>query len=252
MLLSFVKTSPSGNTTVLVKTPVPRDLHGAAARALMAPESVGAEQVAFREPSQMARERMQMMGGEFCVNAAMSMAACFLLEDGGEEGEYPLEASGCAKPLRVRAKKAGEGAYACQAPLPGSARVEGDRVYLPGIAHRVIYDAPWPGCEEELRAWARDEGGEAYGFIFAGGPVIRPLVYVPGAETLVWENACGSGAAALAAIKASRNQAPAEITAPMPGGSLTAGAGWENGAPGGIWVRNLVKIVIAGQIWLEL
>ena len=250
--LSFVKTSPTGNTTVLVSTPVDRRLHGEAARLLMARDVCGAEQVCFREPSDTARERMQMMGGEFCVNAAMSMAACFLDEDGGEEGEYPLEASGAGGILRVSARRVGKNRFACQAPLTGEIRVEGDTVHLPGIVHRIVEGEPDKGAEERLTRWAREEGGEAYGFIFVKDGGARPLVYVPGSGTLVWESACGSGMAAAAALAAQRAGESREVALAMPGGEMAALARWEKGRIAGVTVRGMVEITLRGTAYIGL
>ena len=252
MELSFVKTSPSKNTTLLVSTPVPRSLHREVARRLMDPEIASAEQVCFRESSSVARERMQMMGGEFCVNAAMSMAACFLWEDGGEEGEYLLEASGCPELLRVSARRAGENVYDCQAPLTGDIRVEEDRVYLPGIAHRILPGDPWPDAPERLRAWAQREGGEAYGFIFVKDGAAHPLVYVPGSGTMVWENACGSGMAAAAVLAAFTAREDRALRLRMPGGELAASALWRDGRVSRVTVQGQVRLVMRGTASLDL
>ena len=50
MKYEFIKTSPTGNMTVLVRTPVPRGEQPAVAASLMDYESVNAEQAGFLEP----------------------------------------------------------------------------------------------------------------------------------------------------------------------------------------------------------
>ena len=77
MKISFVKTSPAQNVTVLVTSPVPRDRQAETAAKLLAYDGVGGEQAGFLETPTMpgADARLQMMGGEFCGNAAMSLGA---------------------------------------------------------------------------------------------------------------------------------------------------------------------------------
>ena len=77
MEISFVKLSPTQNVTVLATSPVPRAEQPAAAAKLLAYDGVGGEQAGFLEKPahSAARARLQMMGGEFCGNAAMSLGA---------------------------------------------------------------------------------------------------------------------------------------------------------------------------------
>ena len=87
MTIHYQKYSPPGNITLLVTTPVPRDLQPRLAARLL--EGVGGEQVGFVEPASDPRcpARLQMMGGEFCGNATMSLGAMLArsagLPDGG-------------------------------------------------------------------------------------------------------------------------------------------------------------------------
>ncbi len=76
MQVQFVKLSPAQNVTILVKDPVPREDQPKIAAGLLSYDSVGGEQVGFLEDSDhCARMRLQMMGGEFCGNASMSLVA---------------------------------------------------------------------------------------------------------------------------------------------------------------------------------
>ena len=59
---------------------------------------------------------------------------------------------------------------------------------------------------------------------------MRPLVYVRGSETMVWETACGSGSAAIGALEALRQgKDHTVIPVPQPGGIIRAEARAENG-----------------------
>jgi diaminopimelate epimerase len=77
MKLRFAKLNPAGNTTILVLDPVAESMHAKVARELMNPAVLGSEQVAFvtlmtGEPI---AALMQMIGGEFCGNAARALGA---------------------------------------------------------------------------------------------------------------------------------------------------------------------------------
>jgi len=50
--------------------------------------------------------------------------------------------------------------------------------------------------------------------------VLTPLVYVPGADTMFWENSCASGSAAAGMYLAARTGAPADVTFDEPAGRL--------------------------------
>ena len=107
MSIHYQKYSPTGNVTLLVTTPVPRkDQPGIAAR-LLGPGGVGGEQAGFIEPAGDARcpARLQMMGGEFCGNATMSLGAMLARErdlTDGEALDLMLEVSGLDAPVPCR------------------------------------------------------------------------------------------------------------------------------------------------------
>jgi diaminopimelate epimerase len=53
---------------------------------------------------------------------------------------------------------------------------------------------------------------------------LYPLVYVPSAGTLFWENSCASGTTAVGAFLAAESGKAIEITLQQPGGNLTIAA----------------------------
>ena len=70
MDLSFQAADPAGNITLLVTTPVPPQDYPAVAARLLSIRELDAEQVGFLVPPQgEGALRLEMMGGEFCVNA---------------------------------------------------------------------------------------------------------------------------------------------------------------------------------------
>ena len=83
MEIKFVKINPTQNMTILVESPISRKDQPTIASQLMNYDSVFAEQVGFIEaplfyPDSWAR--IQMMGGEFCGNATLSLAALLSID----------------------------------------------------------------------------------------------------------------------------------------------------------------------------
>lgn len=247
MTLPFYKLSPGGNPTILIRDNAlfsePQSapaLRSAIAGALMAPDHLGAEQVGFLDTSR-ALPHMEMMGGEFCVNATLCAAFVFarmgLLPTAGEgPGIHAgaITTSGSSDPVRVRVNSlppetnlppetVREAAIAL--PLPAfpagamiSERVPGEVVVrLPGITH-LLLDAethPLPCSPLEAAGAKRAEYGldaeEAVGVIWhwpGPGPdpettrAILPVVHVAATGSAVAETACGSGSLALALLLA--------------------------------------------------
>lgn len=71
--------------------------------------------------------------------------------------------------------------------------------------------------ESETKLEDRTDNGRA---IFAESRVLTPLVYVPGADTMFWENSCASGSAAAGMYLAARTGAPVDVTFDEPAGRL--------------------------------
>lgn len=73
-----------------------------------------------------------------------------------------------------------------------------------------------PECETPMEDRKADTGTA----IFAESRVLTPLVYVPGADTMFWENSCASGSAAAGMYLAARTGAPVDVTFDEPAGRL--------------------------------
>ena len=114
MELQFIKASPTENMTLLIETPVPREEHLEIAEKLIAYGNVYAEQAGYIEEPEnpLAEKRLQMMAGEFCGNASLSLAAVLAEEKGlsvGEETEIILEVSGADSLVNCHMKKEEKG-----------------------------------------------------------------------------------------------------------------------------------------------
>jgi diaminopimelate epimerase len=228
MEIPFWKITPGGNPTALLPArDVPLPERPRVAAALMDPLHLGCEQVGFVElaPPESGLPRLDMMGGEFCLNAVRAMAALLARENllpslapgsGVREGE--VQASGADAPVRVRVEK-WEGtsgrASAClrfpDLPLPSRPRADAPHVRmirLPGIVHLVLENRPPPRQEEQdavcgdLRRLFGLEDEEAVGCLWLDSrdpaPSLLPLVWVKKTRSLCRESACGSGSLACA------------------------------------------------------
>lgn len=260
MIVDYACMNPTRNMTVIVRSAVPRERQGALAARLMARGGDFAEQVGFLEPASRAgaRARLQMMGGEFCGNATMSLAALLAEQDGlpeGREAVYPLEISGAENVVDCRICREGAGFRAwVNMPLPESVEameispdVSVPLVRFAGIAHLLVPEEEMDAAEAQRRApeLCALLNADALGIQLTSADLarIRPLVYVRGTRSMVWERGCGSGTAAVGAYAAARAKRNAALEVEQPGGRIRVRAEWRDGA-----VR---KITISGRVFLE-
>ncbi len=258
MKLRFVKIDPTGNMTVLIRDSVSRAMQPAVAARLMMDSSLGAEQVGFIEPAahgSEARARLQMMGGEFCGNAAMSLAAVLLRDDGLDRGDVTLEVSGCPGTVTCFIRPGDGGTRgAVSMPLPEAVgTVEGlPAVFLPGIVHLVAPAADFPQ-KDEAEAFIRRvcgalKAGAAGLLLFDGQAMtMTPCVYVRDTDSAVWERGCASGTAALGAWLALTN-GPGEVSLRLPGGIMTARTSCEGGKLTALSVSGGLRVVAEGVV----
>jgi diaminopimelate epimerase len=248
----------------------------------MRDDCLSAEQVGFIGPPSdtlRAVASLRMMGGEFCGNAAMSLAAFLAWRDGAPDGErrVPLEVSGADGVTECLVRRDGE-AFTGTVPMSppeGIGRLslslagqERDlvSVRLPGITHVIVplelfrsaseaRDAAWLASLE----WRHLIGGAAFGILLHGREhapegaqdSITPLVHVKASDTTVWERGCGSGSAAVGAYLASLSGQSAVTRVSQPGGVITTEARCENGQVTGISITGNVRIVARGTAYVD-
>jgi len=264
MILDFVKLSPTRNMTILVTSPVDRASHVSFAEQLMSPGSVQAEQVGFLEEASLpgARLRLQMMGGEFCGNATMSLGALLAFQENlpdGASADYPLEVSGAEGIVSCHIRRRGDSFLGTVAmPLPERIEeitftdgVKCPVVFLPGIAHAIIDAETMSPAEAEahIAKWCAETRQEAFGILLRGENAIKPLVYVRETASAVWEQGCGSGTAAIGAYEAYRQKTSVSVEIAQPGGLIRADVRYENGISQ-IKITGTVSIVAMGQAWI--
>lgn len=246
MKIRYALLDPTGNQTVLAESAVPAEDQPSIAKRIMAAEP-DAEQVGFIS-ARADGVSMRMAGGEFCGNAAMSAAALYAMDHKIAQGVISVAVSGTPDPVNVRVCALPDGSMrgTVNMPRPISVKEEllpdGARypvVRFPGISHVILESPLDPTAAEALApAWCRFLGSESVGIIQFDREkeTITPLVYVPSADTLFWENSCASGTAALGAFLAKR-EGPVSLSVRQPGGSLHV----DTDADGGIRLTGTVR-----------
>ena len=272
MELRYTLIDPTKNITLLVTSPVPRSLQAQTANFLLKrhPE---AEQVGFREAPEdpeIAQARLQMMGGEFCGNAAMSLGAWLSRENRlpwGEQHQWQLEVSGASEPVECTVT-AVSGGYLGEVamplpeeistqmfPLHGEAALL-ETVHLPGICH-ILLPAAMIDCDEAealLRQWSAALPEAAVGLLLWEEEACRftPLVYVKATDTAIWEQGCASGTAAVAAALTCRRRSGQCLSVRQPGGTIAAVTGYEGGQLTSLHIHGTVTMGRNFRTALEL
>lgn len=274
MEIAFIKTNPTQNMTILVKTPIPRERQLALAERLIAYDSIHAEQAGYIEEPQnpLAVKRLQMMAGEFCGNASLSLAAWLAQEEGlaeGETREYLLEVSGAERLVQcaVTRNKCG---FSGRVEMPLPKKIE-ERVFymdgqehrfvtvlFAGIAHIIVPAGLWKEktknkAEAAVKLWAEElPEVSAVGILLLDEEKdeLHPLVYVKGVS-LIWEHGCGSGTSAVGAYLAWRTKGNAAVGLQQPGGKMRAEAAYEDGKIVALHIEGNVSIVAEGTAFLE-
>ncbi|GHU89472.1 diaminopimelate epimerase [Spirochaetia bacterium] len=207
---------PAKNITVFVLDRLDgKSARADAAKVLLADLSLKAEQVGFVVPPMDARIywRLEMMGGEFCGNAARSFGL-FVARETGLTGKATvmIEISGMKNPLPVHVDtEAGRAEVEIPRPLARSSLNFNGHI-LPVLVFDGITHVIAPGLKPsedifyKIKAVLEKGAGhlsEAFGVMFydAEKQFIYPAVYVAATDSLVFESSCGSGSAALAAWK---------------------------------------------------
>ncbi len=240
--------SPSGNTTALLLESVPAPYREGIIRELLEDEGLGIEQVGFLEAE--SRDRLdakplaclEMMGGEFCGNAARAAGAWLAMQAAQPDDrqlEVSLYVSGSNDPVQCYVELERDGTpqnCACQMPLPEKisfwqAEIEGrrysvPRIDFPGITHLILADVEASAGILPLLVDQLGIEAEAVGVMFTRENYRQmiPLVYVAATGSTVFEGGCGSGTAAVGALLAFSAKASISATIQQPKGHITVEA----------------------------
>jgi diaminopimelate epimerase len=214
MTYEIIVADPAKNITVFVLNPVADRVK--AAKALLAEPSLKAEQVGFVLPptEDGGLWRLEMMGGEFCGNAARSFGL-YIARSLALTGDRTLtiSVSGMKEPLETRVNVE-EGRAELDIPRPAAwESLDFSGKTLPvcvfeGISQiialdlsrdRSSYGELFSAVREQFEKKFALPGALGVMFYDTQAAFMTPAVYVYGAGSLVFESSCGSGSAALAA-----------------------------------------------------
>ena len=253
--LDYVKINPSGNTTILVKTPFDKELYPIVAESIMDVDKT-CEQVGFIENNQ-GQKSLQMMGGEFCGNATMAMAVWLAESEGKQELDTELEVSGAEDDVPVKAYKTEDG-WKAEVSMPLPLAVKGYKlnrykvpvVRFPGIAHAIMEERmPSALAKMLIREWHEKMRTEAFGImLMSGDGSMQPIVYVKSTDTVVSEGSCASGTAAVAVYEAMKNKSDVDMVIKQPDGELEVKASVSSGIVTEIILCGNVSIIEEGHM----
>lgn len=272
MEVKFIKTSPTENMTLLIETPVARAEQLAVAERLIAYGSVYAEQAGYIEQAESpaAEKRLQMMAGEFCGNASLSLAAWLAKEKNlpiGGKTEILLEVSGAEKLVRCEMERQTENRFCGKVAMPLPQAIEtreftldGEKIKLTavafaGITHIIVPVSLWgeaamEKAERAAKAWAQDLS-PVFGILLFDEEKnsLKPLVAVEDVS-LIWERGCGSGTSAVGAYLAVREKRAVTVALKQPGGVMQAAVSYADGRITGIEMTGSVAIVAEGIAYI--
>lgn len=273
MRLPFYKYSPMGNMTILVLLSKDQKFF-ATDRAKMAaeiisPNHLGAEQAGFVHLDE-TPPRMEMMGGEFCVNATLALAALLLHkqkllrweEKPAGWGSGQVKVSGIDKPITVLATKEKYGVLSSlHMQRPKNVEKVDDGIFLvwlPGISHLVIdkkiHPLPtigkWENEIQKLLGKYSLLDEEASGCVWLSQEnnqsQITPFVRVRDTNTICPETACGSGSLAAALVLAEDQKNPSGQIIMQPCGAAMGIQLTEEFA----WITGTVKLIANGDLFV--
>lgn len=214
--LKITMADPAGNRTAFVEGHVEPKYYAAVGAALLRDADLRAEQAGFVCPANRGSAgRLEMMGGEFCGNAARSFGLWLGKQSGKKAGDIvPIEISGSSDVLDVLLEENGSW---ISMPLPlrideiavseaagseskvrspdASGFLRYPAVVLEGLTH-VILENVKPSdalAHAVIRKVAGESDANAVSAIFVTGDQMTPAVWVRATDSFVWESSCGSG-----------------------------------------------------------
>ena len=275
MDINYCIFDPTGNITALVETEVEAASPPAVAAEIMR-EHFDVEQVGFvrmlgkGEDPDGAVACLRMAGGEFCGNATMSSAALYAKrneEHFGDIGCAEIRVDGISKPFSVQLRREDANWWAAGVLMPPAKSIDELRmtaedypaaelgtlpvVRMEGIDHIMIEEKSFYYNLKDNRSLTESLikticgvlDSECLGMMFLadGGKEreLTPLVYVPGADTMFWENSCASGSVAVGQYLSAKTGKAVSVALKEPGGTLVAESDPETG---GTWLFGGTKL----------
>ncbi|RDY20462.1 hypothetical protein [Criibacterium bergeronii] len=282
MKLNFVELNPCMNKTVFILDDVPVEKYAEISEKIISYENLFAEQVGFLKPpfDKNNDAHLHMMGGEFCANATISLAAytafnnqrCF--ENGADACKLNIEVFGQDQALECNVTKTSlDNTFYTdiQMPLPiGKMQIIDEigsiknikKIDFNGITHFSVDDKNFNNIEErevffgEVKNFMEENQSSymAFGIMFYDyeKSFMTPLVYVKGTDSLFWEKSCASGTSAFASMMTFEKNKSLNIDIAQPGGSINVNTTFENGKITKIILGSEVSVIAKGQLYVNI
>ncbi len=276
MKASFVKLSPSENTTIIVtEAEIKKVAYPEIAKAAMAYTHLYGEQVGFITPTLYpeAKGRMEMSGGEFCGNGLLALGAYLVWIEGTEKSTFPVEFSGVDKMLTCEVEKTSSLTYRVKGEMPveeyriskremviGDEKITGDLVVMKGITHflfplsdRKTSKPDFPSLLKKLEKEGDNQAYGALGYKITGEEIhLSPWVYVPGIDSIREERSCGSGSLAAGLRWAEEKEESLRLNIQQPGGKIAVTIDYDQKAKKvtSASIETEVKVTCEGNILL--
>jgi diaminopimelate epimerase len=207
--------------------------------------------------NQEAIARVEMFGGEFCVNAARSVVKLLAKP----RGTGLIEVSGAQQPLQFALNKKEVTLYTpgLKMRYPMISIPEGVLVYLEGIVQLVVVDEITPpNLHEILEKLLKDKRYNLASEKCVGVSFYNPTtgradfcVWVREVETIFDETACGSGTCAIGIVQAAAARTSVTLPVIQPSGeTITAKVKYINDEIKNISISGGVKILYQGEFAL--
>ena len=198
--------NPAGNITAFVKTDVTSKDYIEIANKIMANEEYHIEQVGYiKQPLFNGIGRVEMMGNEFCGNAARSYGLLLVRENNELPSSIDIEISGINNVLRVNVNLEKSSAQVAMPLLKEIKTINYDNkeynaVVLDGITHLIVEDTTVSDeiINNLIKVAEKSLKFEALGLMFVKEEIMYPVVYVVGTNSIIHEGSCGSGTIAYA------------------------------------------------------
>ena len=248
MDFDYAVADPTGNITVLITSPYSADTRLRMIQEAFTKEPA-CEQVGFVMPGPGSAVRLEMMGYEFCGNATLSTAALHALSTGitpGGNASVTVKSSGAEEPVVVSLKRfedipdgerllpSFEGTLVMPRPQAGFFRGY-PLISTEGISHLLVPESDFSEetAEKIIVEYAHELGVQALGMMLIDGTgsdpddlfssdmiSIRPLVCVPGSDTVIWEHGCATGSTALGWYRWHLDHSVDHTEIKQPGGTI--------------------------------
>lgn len=216
MPLKFYKLYPMGNATVLVdntESVVPHEKYFSLSNELMSEDYLACEQVGYISKSvDDAVYKLEMMGGELCVNALRSLGYLhhlqtketeFKLRSSGSDSIFNISINDCSPEVSLKFDMAIE--HINLSKTLSLVKLQGIAHFVEEIPDVVLSEKQMLGRHAQVLEKYSDHLGhiEAVGYVpykvdeQNGIISIVPLVYVIETDTRVFESSCGSATVAV-------------------------------------------------------